>query len=41
VLPDYLGAGFCDAYTQCRELEAAEFRAQVPDLDYAWYLGNI
>jgi len=41
VLPDYLGAGFCAAYTQCRELEAAEFRAQVPDLDYAWYLGNI
>jgi glutamine synthetase len=41
VLPDYLGAAFCDTYTRCRELEAAEYRAQVPDLDYSWYLGNI
>ncbi len=41
VLPGYLGAEFCDTYAQCRELEAAEYRAQVPDLDYSWYLGNI
>jgi len=41
VLPAYLGAAFCNTYTQCRELEAAEYRAQVPDLDYSWYLGNI
>jgi glutamine synthetase len=41
VLPAYLGAEFCETYIQCRELEAAEYRAQVPDLDYSWYLGNI
>ena len=41
VLPEYLGAAFCDTYARCRELEAAEYRAQVPDLDYSWYLGNI
>jgi glutamine synthetase len=41
VLPDYLGRTFCETYLQCREHEAAEYRLQVPDLDYSWYLGNI
>jgi len=41
VLPDYLGRAFCETYIQCREREAAEYRLQVPDLDYSWYLGNI
>jgi len=41
VLPDYLGPAFCETYAQCRDLEAAEYRAQIPDLDYSWYLGNI
>ena len=41
VLPDYLGRKFCATYAQCRQLEARQYRAQVPDLDYLWYLGNI
>jgi len=41
ILPGYLGAEFWDTYRQCRELEAREYRAQIPDLDYTWYLGNI
>jgi len=41
VLRDYLGGGFCDTYVECRRLEAAEYRRQVPDIDYLWYLGGI
>ena len=41
VLPDYLGEGFCATYARCRQLEASHYRAQVPDLDYLWYLGSI
>jgi len=41
VLPRYLGEDFCTTYAQCRRLEARDYRAQVPDLDYLWYLGSI
>jgi len=41
VLPDYLGKAFCATYAQCRQLEARQYREQVPDLDYFWYLGSI
>jgi len=41
VLPDYLGREFCTTYAQCRQLEARNYRAQVPDIDYLWYLRNI
>jgi glutamine synthetase len=41
VLPGYLGADFCRTYLECRRLEARHYRAQVPDLDYLWYLGSI
>jgi len=41
VLPRYLGEDFCATYAQCRLLEARDYRAQVPDLDYLWYLGSI
>jgi glutamine synthetase len=41
VLPEYLGEDFCATYVQCRRLEARQYRAEVPDLDYLWYLGSI
>jgi glutamine synthetase len=41
VLPGYLGEDFCATYAQCRRLEARDYRLQVPDLDYMWYLGSI
>ena len=41
ILPDYLGKGFCETYARCRRLELRQYRAQVPDLDYIWYLGSI
>jgi len=41
VLPGYLGRKFCATYARCRQLEARQYRAQVPELDYMWYLGSI
>jgi glutamine synthetase len=41
ILPPYLGAGFCRAFATARRFEAEQFHAQVPDLDYAWYLPAI
>lgn len=41
ILPGYLGEAFCQTYARCRQLEARQYRAQVPDLDYLWYLGSI
>lgn len=41
ILREYLGQAFCDLYVQCRRLEAEEYRAQVPETDYLWYLGSI
>ncbi|HET6592653.1 MAG TPA: glutamine synthetase, partial [Xanthomonadales bacterium] len=41
ILPGYLGQDFCRTYARCRRLELRQYRAQVPDLDYIWYLGSI
>lgn len=41
MLRDYLGDRFCDTYLGCRRLEATEYRRQVPDMDYLWYLASI
>jgi glutamine synthetase len=41
VLPGYLGEDFCKTYLACRRLEARQYRAEVPDLDYSWYLVGI
>ena len=41
ILRDYLGDRFCDTYLGCRRLEATEYRSQVPDMDYLWYLASI
>jgi glutamine synthetase len=38
VLPAYLGTDFVEAFTAQRRGEANLYYAQVPDLDYAWYL---
>jgi glutamine synthetase len=41
VLPGYLGEDFCKTYLACRWLEARQYRAEVPDVDYSWYLVGI
>ena len=41
LLPDYLGAEFCEVFSKARRFEADEFHAQVSSLDYDWYLGAI
>ena len=38
VLPPYLGGGFTTIYAAIRQGESNAYHAQVPDLDYAWYL---
>ena len=38
VLPAYLGEQFADAYAAIRQGESDDYRGQVPDLDYAWFL---
>lgn len=37
-LPAYLGQTFVDAYAALRQGESDDYHAQVPDLDYQWYL---
>ncbi len=39
--PDYLGAEFTGAYLAARRFEAEAYHAEVPGLDYEWYLGSI
>ncbi len=41
LLPEYLGAEFCEVFSKARRFEADEFHAQVSNLDYDWYLGAI
>lgn len=41
LLPDYLGAEFCRVFAAARRFEAEQFNAQVPNLDYDWYLPGI
>ncbi|MEQ8262743.1 glutamine synthetase family protein [Pseudohaliea sp.] len=38
ILPHYLGEAFIDAFATQRQGESDMYHAQVPDLDYAWYL---
>lgn len=40
VLPRHFGESFCRLYAQVRRAEAAAYRAEVPDVDHAWYLGS-
>lgn len=37
--PDYFGAEFCRVYSAARHYEAEAYHAEVPGLDYEWYLG--
>ena len=39
--PDYLGAEFCRVYSAARHFEAEAYHAEVPGLDYEWYLAAI
>ncbi len=39
--PDYFGAEFCRVYSAARHFEAAAYHAEVPGLDYEWYLGAL
>jgi len=41
VLRGYLGPEFCRVFAACRRFEAAQFHAQVSNLDYDWYLRSI
>lgn len=41
ILPGYLGEEFCRVYGMARRFEAEAFHAQVPALDYDWYLPGI
>ena len=38
ILPEYLGREFCRVFGAARRFEAEQFHAQVPNLDYDWYL---
>jgi glutamine synthetase len=38
VLPTYLGGEFTTIYAAIRQGESNAYHAQIPDLDYAWYL---
>ena len=37
-LSQYLGADFCKLYETVRRSEMEEIGAQIPDIDYDWYL---
>jgi glutamine synthetase len=39
--PEYLGAEFCRVHAAARRFEAAAYHAEVPGLDYEWYLGTV
>ncbi|MEO8224326.1 MAG: glutamine synthetase family protein [Gammaproteobacteria bacterium] len=39
--PDYFGAEFCRVYSAARRFEAEAYHAEVPGLDYEWYLGAV
>jgi len=41
ILPGYLGEAFCRVFSAARRFEAEQFHAQVPNLDYDWYLPGI
>lgn len=39
--PEYLGAEFCRVYSAARHFECEAYHAEVPGLDYEWYLASI
>ncbi len=39
--PDYLGEEFCRVFSAARRFEAEPYHAEVPGLDYEWYLGAL
>ncbi|MDW3204054.1 MAG: glutamine synthetase family protein [Alphaproteobacteria bacterium] len=41
VLPKYLGAHYCETYAAARSFENDAFQAQIPPLDYEWYLRTV
>lgn len=41
ILPGYLGEAFCRVYGAARRFEAEAYHAQVPGLDFDWYLPGI
>ncbi len=41
ILPEYLGAQFCRVFGTARRWEAEQFHAQIPTIDYDWYLPAI
>jgi glutamine synthetase len=41
ILPAYLGGEFCRVFSKARRYEAEQFHAEVPNLDYDWYLASI
>lgn len=41
ILPKYLGAHYCETYAAARSFENDAFQAQIPPLDYEWYLRTV
>lgn len=41
VLPEYLGAHYCESYVAARSFENDNFNAHIPALDYSWYLRTV
>lgn len=39
--PEYFGVDFCRVYSAARHYEAESYHAEVPALDYEWYLGTM
>jgi glutamine synthetase len=38
VLPNYLGADYCELFSQCRREEEGNYNAEIPTKDFEWYL---
>ena len=38
VLPDYLGAEYCELFSLCRREEEGNYNAEIPTKDFEWYL---
>lgn len=41
ILPRYLGAHYCETYAAARGFENDAFQAQIPALDYTWYMRTV
>ncbi|MEM1164220.1 MAG: glutamine synthetase, partial [Pseudomonadota bacterium] len=38
ILPEYLGARYCEIYAEVKEAEFAAFREEISPREYDWYL---